>query len=186
MTLIEILMLAVGLAMDTFAVSLGTGTSGHAVDYRAAFRMSFHFGLFQFIMPVIGWFVGASIEPLIAPIDHWIAFALLAFVGARMMRSGLDPDTESFQTNPTRGMMLVMLSIATSIDALAVGLSLAFLQVTIWYPSLIIGLVAAGFSLVGIRMGHRLGETFGKRMELVGGAILILIGLRILVSHMMV
>jgi putative Mn2+ efflux pump MntP len=184
MSLIEILMIAVGLAMDAFAVSLGTGTSGHAADNRAAFRMSFHFGLFQFMMPVIGWFAGVNIEPLIAPLDHWIAFALLAFVGARMIRSGLDPEAESFQTNPTRGMTLVILSIATSIDALAIGLSLAFLQVTIWYPSIIIGVVCAGFSLVGIRLGHRLGEKFGKRMEIVGGVILILIGLRILASHL--
>lgn len=184
MTLLEILMIAVGLAMDAFAVSLGAATGGYASDKRAVFRLSFHFGLFQFLMPIIGWLLGITVEPLIASIDHWIAFALLAFVGARMIRAGLDPDGESFQSNPTRGMTLVMLSVATSIDALAIGLTLGFLDTTIWYPSTIIGLVAAGFSLMGIRIGRQLGETFGKRMEIIGGAVLILIGLRILASHL--
>lgn len=184
MSFIEILIIAVGLAMDAFAVSLGAATGGYASDKRAMFRLSFHFGLFQFLMPIIGWLLGITVAPLIASIDPWIAFALLAFVGARMIRSGLDPDGESFQNNPTRGMTLVMLSVATSIDALAIGLTLGFLDTTIWYPSTIIGLVAAGFSLLGIRIGHQLGETFGKRMEIIGGAVLILIGLRILASHL--
>jgi putative Mn2+ efflux pump MntP len=101
-----------------------------------------------------------------------------------MIRSGFNTDVESFQGNPTRGMTLAMLSVATSIDALAIGLSLAVLGITIWYPSIVIGIVTAGFSLAGIRLGHRLGERFGKRMELVGGILLVLIGVRILLSHL--
>jgi putative Mn2+ efflux pump MntP len=185
MSLIEILLIAVGLAMDAFAVSLGAATGGFASGYRAIFRLAFHFGLFQFLMPVIGFALGSTIAPVIASADHWIAFVLLSFIGARMIRSGFDADGSSFQTNPTRGATLVMLSVATSVDALAVGLSLAFLNVTIWYPSIIIGVVAATFSLGGIKLGQRLGEAFGKRMEIFGGGVLILIGLRILVEHLM-
>jgi putative Mn2+ efflux pump MntP len=186
MSFIEILMIAVGLAMDAFAVSLAAGTSGQAVGGRAAFRLSFHFGLFQFLMPVIGWFLGVRIAPLMASVDHWIAFGLLVFVGVRMIRAGFDPEGQTFTTDPSRGLTLVMLAIATSIDALAIGLSLAMLRVKIWYPSVVIGVVTSGLSLLGIRLGTQLGARFGKRMEIVGGAILNLIGLRILLSHLFV
>jgi putative Mn2+ efflux pump MntP len=185
MDFIETLMIAVGLAMDAFAVSLGAGTSGRAIGGRAAFRLSFHFGLFQFMMPVIGWFLGTRIAPLISSIDHWIAFGLLVFVGVRMIRSGFDDRIETFATDPSRGLALVVLAIATSIDALAIGLSLAMLRIRIWYPSAVIGVVTAGLSLVGLRVGTRLGARFGKRMEVAGGAILTLIGLRILLLHLL-
>ena len=184
MGFIEILMIAVGLAMDAFAVSLGAGASGRAVGGRAVFRLSFHFGLFQFMMPVVGWFLGARIAPLISSVDHWIAFGLLVFVGVRMIRSGFDDRAETFAADPSRGLALVVLAIATSIDALAIGLSLAILRIKIWYPSVVIGVVTAGLSLFGLRLGARLGVRFGKRMEIVGGAILAFIGLRILLSHL--
>jgi putative Mn2+ efflux pump MntP len=180
----EILMIAVGLAMDASAVSLGAGASGQAQGNRAAFRLSFHFGLFQFMMPVIGWYLGSTVAPLIAGVDHWIAFGLLALVGGRMIRSGLSRSEESVPADPTRGFALVALSVATSIDALAIGLSLAMLRVTIWYPSVIIGVVTAGLSLLGLRLGTRLGTRFGKRMETVGGMILVAIGMRLLLSHL--
>jgi len=183
--LAEILMIAVGLAMDAFAVSLGAATSGQAASPRAAFRLSFHFGLFQFMMPVIGWFLGVRIAPLIASIDHWIAFGLLVLVGARMIRSGCEGDKASYAADPSRGWSLVALAMATSIDALAVGLSLAMLRVRIWYPSVVIGVVTGGLSLVGIRLGSRLGGRLGKPMEIVGGALLTLIGLRILLSDLL-
>jgi putative Mn2+ efflux pump MntP len=183
MSFIEILMIALGLAMDAFAVSLGAGTSGQAVGRRAAFRLSFHFGWFQFMMPVIGWFLGSRIAPLISTVDHWIAFGLLAFVGGRMIRSGVAPGEESYSRDPSRGLTLVMLATATSIDALAIGLSLAMLRVRIWYPSAVIGVVTGGLSLLGLRLGTRLGARFGKGMQVAGGAVLALIGLRILLSH---
>jgi len=176
-------MIAVGLAMDAFAVSLGAGASGQAIGGRAAFRLSFHFGLFQFMMPAIGWFLGSRIVPLMSSVDHWIAFGLLAFVGARMIRSGVDPNGGMSATDPSRGFTLVMLCVATSIDALAIGLSLALLQVRIWYPSVVIGMVTSGLSLLGLRLGTRLGTRFGKHMEIVGGVILSLLGLRILLAH---
>lgn len=185
MGLAEIIFIAVGLAMDAFAVSLGAGTTRHARGYRASIRMSFHFGLFQALMPIIGWFAGTTIAPFIAAFDHWVAFALLAFVGIRMIRSGLNPEAEIHTSDPTRGFTLVLLSVATSIDAFAVGLSLAMLGVTIWYPVVVIGVVTASLSLLGCRLGSKLGLRFGKVMEIIGGGVLILIGLRVVISHLL-
>jgi len=183
MSLLDVLMIAVGLAMDAFAVSLGAGASGQAVGGRAEFRLSFHFGLFQFLMPVAGWFLGVRIAAFLSSIDHWIAFGLLVFVGVRMIRAGFDKNGETYTTDPSRGFTLVLLATATSIDALAIGLSLGMLRVRIWYPSVIIGIVTGGLTLLGMRLGTRLGIRFGKHMEVVGGAILILLGLRILFAH---
>jgi putative Mn2+ efflux pump MntP len=136
-------------------------------------------------MPILGWLVGSTIIQWIAPVDHWIAFGLLAFVGVRMIRSGLDANGESHATDPSRGATLVILSVATSIDAFAVGLSLAVLGVGIILPSIIIGVVAGGMSLLGIFLGGRLGKAFGKRMEVIGGMILIAIGVRVVISHLL-
>ena len=185
MSFAEVLLIAVGMAMDAFAVSLGIGTSRQASTPRPIFRLSFHFGLFQFFMPILGWLAGSSIANLISAFDHWVALALLAFVGGRMIRSGLDSDSAPSPNDPSRGGTLIMLSIATSIDAFAIGLSLAMLRVDILYPSVVIGVVTAGLSLTGLLIGHRLGEAFGKRMEVLGGVILIAIGLRVLISHLM-
>jgi putative Mn2+ efflux pump MntP len=185
MSFFEVLMIAVSMAMDATAVSLGVGTTEHADKPRSRFRLAFHFGLFQFLMPVVGWLAGVTVAPLIAAFDHWVAFGLLAFVGLRMVRSGFNSAAATYPCDPSRGATLVMLSIATSIDALAVGLSLAFQEVVIWYPAAVIGVVTAGMSLAGLRLGNRLGEKFGKRMEIVGGAILIVIGLRILLTSLL-
>ena len=183
MDVLEIISIAVGLSMDACAVSLAAGTSGRSRGNRAAFRLSFHFGLFQFLMPVIGWFSGRYVAGPMAAVDHWVAFGLLAFVGGRMIRSSLR-DGHQFQTDPSRGATLVGLSLATSIDALAVGFSLAMLKMDIWQPSVIIGLVTASLSLIGLQLGSRLGTHFGKRMELAGGVLLLIIGVRILIQHL--
>jgi len=185
MSLVEVLLIALGLAMDAFAVCLGAGTTQHVSGPRPVFRLAFHFGLFQALMPVLGWLVGSTIERWIAPFDHWIAFGLLAFVGVRMIRSGLDSGSESHSTDPSRGATLVMLSVATSIDAFAVGLSLAVLGVGIIYPAIVIGVVAGVMSLLGLALGSRLGKAFGKRMEVIGGLILIAIGVRVVISHLL-
>ena len=184
MDLLEILMIAVGLSMDAFAVSLAVAAAGRASSGRAAFRLSFHFGLFQFLMPVVGWYVGVRVAPLVASLDHWIAFALLLVVGGRMIVAGTRPGATNFRRDPTRGWTLVILAIATSIDALAVGLSLAMLSGRIRYPALVIGVVAGTLVLVGVRMGNRFGVWLGKRMEILGGVILIVVGLRILYTHL--
>lgn len=180
----EVFMIAVGLAMDAFAVCVAAAASGRAKGGRAAFRLSFHFGLFQFLMPVLGWFVGVETETYIAAGDHWVAFALLSWVGIRMILSGTGNSTEFQARDPSRGMTLVMLSVATSIDAFAVGFSLALLQISIWFPSVVIGVVTAFLSLLGVQLGGRLGTKFGKKTEVFGGLTLILIGLRILISHL--
>jgi len=179
-----ILLIAVGLAMDAFAVSLGISTTGRASAPRPIFRLSFHFGLFQGLMTILGWLAGFGFVELIAGVDHWIAMGLLSFVGGRMIHAGLDADGVTYRDDPSRGYMLVILSVATSIDALAVGLSLAMLRLSILQASVTIGVVAAGLSLVGLLIGHRLGRAFGKRMEVLGGLILIGIGLRILITHL--
>jgi putative Mn2+ efflux pump MntP len=178
-----VLFVALGLAMDAFAVSLGAGATRFVNGPRPVFRLSFHFGLFQALMPVLGWIGGTLIAGYISGWDHWIAFALLAFVGVRMIRSGADKDGECYEVDPSRGSTLIMLSVATSIDAFAVGLSLAMLSINILYPAVVIGVVAAALSAAGLALGHRLGCRFGKSMEIVGGFILIIIGLRVVLSH---
>jgi putative Mn2+ efflux pump MntP len=185
MSFTEILVMAVGLAMDCFAVSLGIGTTGYANNPRALFRLAYHFGLFQALMPVLGWLVGTQVSGLVSSFDHWIAFGLLGFVGVRMIRSGLDAEGKSHTKDPSRGGTMVMLSVATSIDAFAIGLTLAMLQVDILYPSVVIGVVTGILSLIGLLLGSRLGAAFGKRMEVVGGVLLIIIGLRVLLSHLL-
>jgi putative Mn2+ efflux pump MntP len=177
--------IAVGLAMDVFAVSLGIGTAQKSVAFRPMFRVSFHCGLFQGLMTLAGWLAGSTIASLIAGIDHWVAMGLLAFVGVRMIRSGFDPKSETQVEDPSRGRTLVMVCIATSIDAMAVGLSLAMLNVNILISSLVIGLVSTGMSVIGILAGSGLGLRFGKRMEVLGGLLLNGIGIRILLSHLL-
>ena len=184
MTIFEIIIIAIGLAMDASAVSLAAAAAGFTKDARAKFRLSFHFGLFQFLMPVLGWILGIRFVSHFKAFDHWIAFFLLAFVGIRMIREGMDKSSAIPKKDPSKGMTMVMLSVATSIDALAVGLSLAMLDINIWYPSIMIGVITAGMSLAAIKIGTKLGLMFGKRMEIFGGFILILIGSRILFFHL--
>jgi len=185
MNFLEIILIALSMAMDAFAVCLGAGTQARSSGARPTFRLAFHFGLFQFLMPVLGWLAGATIERYIAVYDHWIAFGLLAFVGGRMVWSGIHPEEGSQKNDPSRGWTLVLLSIAVSIDALAVGLSLAVLHVNVIWAALVIGGVSAALSLVGLTIGNRLGMRFGKTMEVIGGLILIGIGLRTLITHLM-
>ena len=185
MNILEILLIAVGLAMDAFAVSIAAGTSGKLAGKRATFRLAFHFGLFQAMMPVLGWLAGIYVADLISAFDHWVAFGLLLFVGARMIVSSVGSDTETFAKDPSKGASLVILSVATSIDALAVGLSLAMIRVNIWYPCVIIGLITALLSVIGIRAGKFFGRKLGPKMELIGGIILILIGLKILLTDLL-
>lgn len=174
---------AIGLAMDAFAVSLGVATGGRAKDFRAKFRLAFHFGFFQFLMTVVGWLLGSTVAAFIDGIDHWVALVMLSYVGINMLRSGLSVDKESYPTDPSRGKMLLMLCVATSLDALAVGISMAMIRANVWIPSAIIGIVCLILSTVGLMTGSKLGEKFGKRMEIIGGLILIGIGIRVLITH---
>jgi putative Mn2+ efflux pump MntP len=171
--------------MDAFAVSIATGLSLEKVTPRHTFRMAFHFGLFQFLMPVIGWFAGSFFANSISRFDHWIAFALLSFVGGKMIWEALHDNADRPPSDPTRGAMLVTLSIATSLDALAVGFSLACSDVSVWRPSIVIGTMTGLLSMLGILFGARIGNRFSHWAEVGGGLVLILMGLKILIQHLM-
>ena len=181
-----LLVIAFGLAMDCFAVSLGIGASPSPCTPRSIFRLSFHFGLFQGGMTLLGWLLGSTVVNLIAGFDHWIAMLLLAWVGGRMVLEGLSKHEEKPVeecSDPTRGSSLVMLSVATSIDALGVGLSLALLKVNVVTASLMIGAVSLIVSVIGLLGGSRLSRRFGKGVEVLGGLVLIAIGVRIVLTH---
>jgi putative Mn2+ efflux pump MntP len=176
--------IALGLAMDAFAVSVAAGLAVAPVTRRHVFRLAFHFGLFQFLMPLAGWLAGTQLAAYVAVYDHWVAFALLSVVGAKMLWESLNHEEETTRADPTRGVMLVTLSVATSIDALAIGLSMAFLRVSVWFPAVVIGLVAAALTAAGLVFGSRLGRGVGHWAEALGGCVLLLIGTRILVQHL--
>jgi putative Mn2+ efflux pump MntP len=185
LTTLNILAIALGLAMDAFAVSIAASILLSGATPRQVFRIAFHFGLFQFLMPILGWTAGQTVEPMVRAWDHWLAFGLLTFIGGKILLGGLSPDRRSQSVDdPSRGLTLVALSVATSVDALAVGLSFAFLRVSILIPSVIIGAVAGLLSTVGMCSGARLGAIFGRRVEILGGLLLIVIGLKILAEHL--
>ncbi len=179
------LLVAVALAMDACAVAVGARASGRASGGRALFRLSFHFGLFQALMPVVGWLAGRLVADRVAAVDHWLAFAILAVIGIRMIREGRSDGDDRPARDPSRGATLIMLSVATSIDALAVGFGLAMLGVGIWLPAATIGVVTALLVVVASRLGDHLSDRFGSRAEVLGGVILILVGLRIVVSDLL-
>ena len=186
MSFLNIIALAVALAMDAFAVAIATGVRLKRVSLRQFFRLAWHFGLFQAVMPIIGWSAGLTVRGSIERYDHWIAFGLLAFVGLNMIREAfkLEEDARK-KRDPTRGLTLVMLSVATSIDALAVGLTISMLKVAIWFPALVIGLVAGAFTVVGLHLGKSVGsaERLSPVAEVLGGLVLLGIGVNILVEH---
>jgi len=184
MDLLTILLISVGLAMDAFAVCLSVGTRP-STKRRDILRLSWHFGVFQGLMTFLGWLGGSLVATFIANIDHWLIFALLGWVGGRMIYSGFSGKEESFGGDPAHGGMMVALSLATSLDALAVGFSLAMLKGSILLSSLIIAFVTFVISLGGGLAGNGLGERFGKRMEILGGIVLIGIGLRVLITHLL-
>jgi len=170
--------------MDAHAVSLCIGTAGEIRDRRGKLRLAWHFGVFQAGMTALGWLVGETIVRYVMNYDHWIAMALLGYVGINLIRAGLSRDGSAFKEDPSTGKTLVLLSVATSIDAFAVGLSIVFLEIPILLSIIAIGVVAFILSLVGLFFGCRLGEAFGRRMEIVGGLILIGIGVRMVLSHL--
>ena len=180
---IIIVFIALGLAMDSFSVSITRGFINTNTRMPIeALKIGFFFGLFQAIMPIIGWFLGLSIIDLISGFDHWIAFGLLVFIGIRMIYESLASESKKIAYSSSLK-VLIMLSIATSIDALAVGLSLSFLEASIVTPAIIIGITTFSLSFLGLYIGKKLGNYF-KRIGILGGIILIVIGLRILIEHM--
>jgi putative Mn2+ efflux pump MntP len=183
---ISILVIALGLSADCFAVALGGSLSGQAPGVPRILRVAFFFGLFQAGMTWVGWLAGNTVTDYISSYDHWLAFGMLVVVGGRMIRESLrrNPPPDKGPGITAWGTLLV-LSVATSLDALAVGLSLAFLQVEIVLAGLTIGLIAMAVTVVGFVSGRRLGALVGKRAETAGGVILIIIGLRILLEHLL-
>ncbi len=183
---ITLLGTAFALAMDASAVAIAAGVTLGRVSLRHTFRLAWHFGFFQYAMPVIGWSGGLAVRPLIERYDHWAAFGLLVFVGGNMLREAVQHrDAKPEKRDPTKGMTLVMLSIATSIDALAVGLSFSVLNISIWFPALIIGIVAAACTAAGLHLGKTVGASsrIGSYADALGGIVLIAIGLKILFEH---
>jgi putative Mn2+ efflux pump MntP len=180
---VTILLTAFALSLDCFAVALAAGIPGGRSGIRDAARIALAFGAFQAMMPVIGWLAGRSVVAYISTYDHWIAFALLAIVGARMIREGFSGEEEKAPASLDTG-TLVVLAIATSIDALAVGVSLAFLDTGILLPALLIGIFTFAVSFAGALLGGVATERWGKAMEIAGGLVLFAIGIRILIGHM--
>ena len=181
---ISIFFIAIGLAADCFAVALSVSNQIKKQLLLQILRISFFFGLFQGIMPVIGWFAGINVVELIQSFDHWIAFGLLSIIGIRMIRESFQHDDEnSKKTDITNWLTLLILSLATSIDALATGLSFAIIDVNITMASITIGLVSFFTTIIGLLLGRKAGNLLGKRAELIGGIILIIIATKILISH---
>ena len=182
---ITLIGIAIGLAMDALAVAIATGIVLGKVSGRQTFRLSWHFGLFQFLMPVIGWLAGLSVETYLSGYGHWLAFGLLGFIGGKMIYEAIrGSGEERAVSDPTRGISLVLLSVATSMDALAVGLTLGVLRVRIWYPAVIIGIVAGVLTALGMHLGAPLGNRLGRKMEILGGLVLIGIGCSILFQRL--
>jgi len=184
MDVVTIFLLALALAIDAFAVAVAAGSVLGRAHRRQVFRLSFHFGLFQFLMPLLGWLVGREVVKVIEAYDHWVAFGLLGLIGGRMIFSSMSGEAQRLSGDMTRGWMLVGLSLATSMDALAVGFSLAFAHTEIIIPAIIIGVVAGVMTMTGMRLGERFSQILGRKMELIGGLILIFIGFRIVLEHM--
>jgi putative Mn2+ efflux pump MntP len=182
--LIIISLIAFTLAIDAFAVSLSAGAYFGKATLRQKFRLSFHFGLFQFFMPLIGWFAGAEIVRLISQFDHWLAFGILTIVGTKMIIDSIKGNSKNITKDISRGISLFSLAVATSIDALAVGITLGIINAKILIPAIIIGIVAASMSLLGIKLGEKLSSGFGFKIAIFGGIVLILIGIQIVLEHL--
>jgi len=177
------MVIAVGLGLDALAVSLGIGGKSKRLYIAPTLRLSFSFGFFQFFMCTIGWYAGAAIVQWIAQFDHWVAFAVLTLVGIKMIREGFAEEEER-ENDPTRGWTLILLSLATSIDSLAVGFSFALIKIAVWTPAIIIGVVCFFMTAFGLVFGRILGHLFGRKVEILGGLVLIAIGVKILLEHL--
>ena len=201
MGLLELLLIGVGLSMDAFAVAVCKGLGMRSINYRHALTIALFFGVFQALMPLVGWALGSQFASLVTPVDHWIAFGLLALIGGKMLwdalhegdAEGTGPSSEGtsrgLQTDRSQGERLdlrelTMLAVATSIDALAVGISFAFLDIDIWVAISLIGVTTFALSFAGVAIGNRFGARYEKGAAMVGGTVLICIGLKILVEHL--
>lgn len=185
MAIIPIIFIALGLAMDAFAVSITTGLALKKAKVNDALKMALSFGLFQAIMPALGWWIGISLRDFISSIDHWIAFSLLLFVGCKMIYEAITVKPHKRGINSLSFYFILVLSIATSIDALAIGVSFALLGVSIILPIIVIGSITFLLSFFGFVAGSKFGRLLGRKVEIAGGIVLISIGIKILVDHLL-
>ena len=183
MKLYEIFLISIGLAMDAFAVSICKGLSMKKINWKSTIIIAIYFGLFQAIMPVFGYLLGSSFSVIVQKLDHWIAFILLAIIGGNMIKESKDDEAEK-RNDKVDFKTMIILAIATSIDALAVGVTFAFFKVNIILSISIIGLITFILSFVGVIIGNKFGDKFQNKAELTGGVILIIIGLKILLEHL--
>ncbi len=193
MDFLELILIAVALSMDAFAVAVTSGIICIKPGFNKTIRLAFFFGFFQFLMPVIGYLLGRSVSGLIENVDHWIAFALLSFIGARMIietvrenKEGENGSASSSGKDPFSYKTLFIMAIATSIDALAVGITFALTDENIWLSSCTIGIITFALSALGVVLGNKVGSLFRKSAGIIGGVILIGIGVKILIEHLMV
>jgi putative Mn2+ efflux pump MntP len=186
MSFISIIFIAIALAMDAFAVAIAVGLCLKSISIRQRFRLSWHFGLFQALMPLLGWYAGTKIYSVIKSIDHWIAFGLLVFVGLHMIKESFDQKKINKPLkDPTKGYHLVILSVSTSIDAFAVGISMSLVKTGIMLPVIIIGIVTSVFTLIGLEIGYKisLNRNLSSYAQCIGGIILLIIGFNIFYQH---
>ena len=184
MSIIEIALIGVGLAMDAFAVSICKGLAMRRMNYKKAIIIAAFFGVVQALMPALGYVLGTTFANKIAAIDHWIAFILLALIGANMIKEALSSDDDECQDDSLRLGDLIMLSIATSIDALAVGITFAFFNVSLLRSVSMIGIITFIICVIGVKVGNVFGEKYKSKAELAGGLILIVMGAKILIDHL--
>lgn len=184
MNSLDIVLLATGLAMDCFAVSIACGIALKPFRWGPAIRIAFFFGLFQALMPLLGWLAGSAFQHLIESFDHWVSFGILILLGGRMIWENFFGHPDEKSLNPFRLRVVLTLAVATSIDALAVGLSFAFLKINLCLALTVIGLVSVFFSGLGLFIGKRFGHRYNIPAELLGGIVLIGIGIKILLEHL--
>lgn len=183
MHFVELIIIAVGVSMDAFAVSVCKGLSASRLRPKYMLSAAVWFGGFQALMPLLGYFIGISFADFVSDIDHWIAFVLLAIIGGKMIKEACQKDDDNEHTPDFSFKTMLLLAVATSIDALAVGVSFACLRVDIWTSVLIIGLMTGAFSASGVFLGHMFGSRFKSKAEFLGGLILVAIGIKILLEH---
>lgn len=182
--MIGIILIAIGLAMDAFAVSVCKGLSMKKISIKKLLIIALYFGIFQALMPVIGYFLGESFENLVTSIDHWIAFILLLFIGINMLKEAFGKSEDDNKNDDTGFKTMIILGLATSIDALAVGITFAFLEINIFVIATIIGVITFIISAIGVVIGNKFGDKYEKKAEILGGVILIVMGIKILLEHL--
>lgn len=183
MGLFEIITISFGLAMDAFAVSICKGLSMKKIAWKIACIVAVYFGIFQAIMPLIGYFLGSTFSSFVESVDHWIAFILMSIIGIEMIKESADNDVEE-QNDKVDFKTMVVLAVATSIDALAVGVTFAFLKINIFLAICVIGVITFVLSIIGVFIGNKSGSKFKNGAEIMGGVVLIFIGLKILLEHL--